>query len=110
MTATACVFGVNGFEVKFTDSEVELVDYNGNVYKVGDGATDDGEYVDSYALGEDRNKTSKDVKLIKKVAANLTKLTDVLREADDVLETTFGDGVKVVATCKGFDIDDYEHD
>lgn len=40
----------------------------------------------------------------------LDVLEDTFSELEDVFQASFGDGVRVVATRKGFTVEDYDHD
>jgi len=124
----ACTFGVNEFDVNIgTDESIQAqIDEHKAAMKV---AADAGDYKkaqalkeevdnlmdrlgsdeDDYQYGEslyelDRSKNPREKEIAKAVRSLARELPD------DVLESVFGDHVRIVATRKGFTVTEQEHD
>lgn len=91
----SCVFGVNDFDV----------------YIEGTNPTDQDEddEEDDYDYGESIYYLKKSKDPVKK---EIAKAVEELEKSlpSDVLESVFGDHCKVIATPKGFDVREFEHD
>lgn len=82
-----CVFSLQGVEYQLANKEYEE-----------DSDSDDWEYVSHWK--KDKTETDLAVESIK----------DTLNLNEDILEAVFGDGVQVIVTKDGIDVEDYDHD
>ncbi len=123
----ACVFGVREFELKLDAGKVA-----DDVRKALEASAEDREGDEDYHHGDDNQSNAvravaKDKKTRGYYSAegvtprpltdaerslldDFDALAEGCREIEDVLELTFGNHVKVVATRKGFKVSEYEHD
>lgn len=110
-----CVFGVN--EVSFTNlPEEELGDIYGGEYTgerddVADSYGDNSES-EFFVLNEYSMRNKLKLRAINTPLDDVSALINALQSSsmEDVMEQTFGNHVRVVATRAGFDIDEYHHD
>jgi hypothetical protein len=87
-----CYFRVHEFDVHITGVSYE-----------GEDEEDDYSYGETlYTMKQSKEQDVLDI--VKSIKALEKELPD------DVLESVFGDHCKVVATAKGFDVDEYSHD
>jgi hypothetical protein len=99
----ACTFGVNGMSVIFgqvaepSEPSEEDDDEDEDQYE----DDDDEEGLESWDLSRSPDP------VLQALAVELKKLESI---PDDVMESVFGDHVKIKATRAGFDVTDYEHD
>ena len=93
-----CEFSRHGFDVRVTPNKIspEL----GDAELVSGTETDEDDFYSSYDL-DDKTPLGK----------ALAELEDTFSgEVDDVFKSAFGDGYRIVATRKGFKVQDYDHD
>jgi hypothetical protein len=94
----ACVFGVNEFEAVIPSKLAEGMALESDEdMEIGD---EECARVGCWTLG----------KKFPAINIALGKLQKDCNELDDVMEDTFGDHVQVVASPKGFDVEQHEHD
>lgn len=82
-----CVFGVSGFYASFVDERDE------DLY--GDG------WVEIYGTTEECSRAT---------SKALDGLRKTLSKAEPELQSAFGDGVRVIVTQEGVDVEEYDHD
>jgi hypothetical protein len=124
----ACTFGVHEMELRLK-SDAIADDVRKVIGVDGEDENSDYGYGENNAAASLRS-LSKVAKVrgyhgaAKRAGVPLRTLTDAERsmiddfealakgcgEIDDVMEITFGNHVKVTATCKGFEVDKYQHD
>lgn len=103
-----CTFGVNGMSVIFGTVQEDDGGAEG-AEDVDEDEDEDEEYEDDE---DEEGLESWDLSrspdpVMKALGEELKKLESV---PDDIMESVFGDHVKVKATRAGFDVTDYEHD
>ncbi len=90
-----CVFSRNEFDVR-----VIIVDNNneeGTAELISGRNTDDDDFYDGWSVDDTP------------LAEALGELYETFEDTDDIFKEAFGDGVKVIATKKGFTTQEYHH-
>jgi hypothetical protein len=112
----ACTFSVHDFQLMVEDEAMaedvkKVADYIGDgeghrgAYQAVDSAVDCDYYAKKVGVSK-RLLTPAERTLID----GLDALAKACHQIEDVLEMTFGDHVKVTATRKGFEVNEYSHD
>jgi hypothetical protein len=99
-----CVFSVN--EITVTNATGSLLEDSNILYGEIDEDDDDYKGIFAYSLGYLRKEETQVDHDSSSALGNLLSDNDM----SDVMESMFGDSVRVIATREGFDVEEYDHD
>lgn len=108
-----CEFGVN--DPVFTNAPTDEL-YNVNPYGEYEGEEENVWAMESYVLTSDREYYAEERKKalssggVNVASCSLLSKMICSSELENVMESMFGNHVKVIATRDGFDIEDFDHD
>lgn len=104
-----CVFGVNGPYIKF-DESIHKVDPDDDYMSGYIDAGDYGNLDDKFFESKEDILNTEEINELKKSAYNAVELFGHLSSMETELQTMFGDGVEVIVTKDGVEVQDYDHD